>query len=124
MAVAGATNCMLQKPTFFTSCCVGRSVAAAGVFDCIDRCECAPALDLAGDMFCKVLSLHCTLCGTPPLPCAPGVALRGPCCAVPPYVGLPPVSCQVPNVSWDDVGGLEEVKQAILDTIELPLKHR
>jgi len=32
--------------------------------------------------------------------------------------------CQVPNVSWGDVGGLEDVKQAILDTIELPLKHR
>ena len=24
---------------------------------------------------------------------------------------------------WDDVGGLENVKQAILDTVELPLKH-
>jgi SpoVK/Ycf46/Vps4 family AAA+-type ATPase len=31
---------------------------------------------------------------------------------------------QVPNVTWGDVGGLEDVKQAILDTIELPLKHR
>jgi hypothetical protein len=31
---------------------------------------------------------------------------------------------QVPNVAWSDVGGLEDVKQAILDTIELPLKHR
>jgi hypothetical protein len=31
---------------------------------------------------------------------------------------------QVPNVTWDDVGGLEEVKKAILDTVELPLKHR
>eukprot|EP00775_Hariotina_reticulata_P005907 gene5907-6148_t len=31
---------------------------------------------------------------------------------------------KVPNVGWGDVGGLEEVKQAILDTIELPLKHR
>jgi SpoVK/Ycf46/Vps4 family AAA+-type ATPase len=27
-------------------------------------------------------------------------------------------------VTWGDVGGLEDVKQAILDTIELPLKHR
>ena len=24
---------------------------------------------------------------------------------------------------WDDVGGLENVKRAILETIELPLKH-
>jgi hypothetical protein len=31
---------------------------------------------------------------------------------------------QVPNVTWGDVGGLEDVKAAILDTIELPLKHR
>ena len=30
---------------------------------------------------------------------------------------------QVPDVKWDDVGGLENVKRAILDTIELPLKH-
>ena len=30
---------------------------------------------------------------------------------------------QVPDVKWDDVGGLENVKQAILDTVELPLKH-
>jgi hypothetical protein len=28
----------------------------------------------------------------------------------------------VPNVKWDDVGGQEEAKRAILDTIELPLK--
>jgi SpoVK/Ycf46/Vps4 family AAA+-type ATPase len=34
------------------------------------------------------------------------------------------VCLQVPNVTWGDVGGLEDVKQAILDTIELPLKHR
>lgn len=31
---------------------------------------------------------------------------------------------QVPDVTWGDVGGLEDVKQAVLDTIELPLKHR
>ena len=30
---------------------------------------------------------------------------------------------QVPDVRWDDVGGLENVKQAILETVELPLKH-
>lgn len=30
---------------------------------------------------------------------------------------------KIPNVQWDDVGGLEDVKAAILDTVELPLKH-
>ncbi len=30
---------------------------------------------------------------------------------------------QVPNVQWEDVGGLEDVKAAILETIELPLRH-
>lgn len=31
---------------------------------------------------------------------------------------------KIPKVKWDDVGGLENVKKAILDTIELPLKFR
>jgi hypothetical protein len=35
-----------------------------------------------------------------------------------------PRALQVPNVSWSDVGGLEDVKAAILDTVQLPLKHR
>lgn len=35
-------------------------------------------------------------------------------------VGAP----SIPNVKWDDVGGLEGVKKMILDTVELPLKHR
>jgi peroxin-6 len=26
-------------------------------------------------------------------------------------------------VKWDDVGGLEEAKRVILDTVELPLAH-
>jgi peroxin-6 len=30
---------------------------------------------------------------------------------------------KIPNVLWDDVGGLEDVKIGILDTVELPLKH-
>ncbi|WVQ73021.1 hypothetical protein IAR50_002584 [Cryptococcus sp. DSM 104548] len=30
---------------------------------------------------------------------------------------------KIPNVSWADVGGLEGVKQDILDTIQLPLDH-
>ena len=30
---------------------------------------------------------------------------------------------KVPNVKWDDVGGLEEAKAQILDTIWLPLQH-
>ncbi|KDQ12329.1 hypothetical protein BOTBODRAFT_34616 [Botryobasidium botryosum FD-172 SS1] len=29
----------------------------------------------------------------------------------------------IPNVSWDDVGGLAKVKTDILDTIQLPLEH-
>lgn len=30
---------------------------------------------------------------------------------------------QIPNVSWDDVGGMVDVKAEILDTIQLPLDH-
>jgi peroxin-6 len=30
---------------------------------------------------------------------------------------------KIPNVSWDDVGGLAEVKSDILDTIQLPLER-
>ncbi|KAI9144509.1 P-loop containing nucleoside triphosphate hydrolase protein [Paraphysoderma sedebokerense] len=30
---------------------------------------------------------------------------------------------KIPNVSWDDVGGLASVKRDILDTIQLPLEH-
>lgn len=30
---------------------------------------------------------------------------------------------KIPNVSWDDVGGLASVKADILDTIQLPLEH-
>ena len=29
----------------------------------------------------------------------------------------------MPDVRWDDVGGLEDVKRAILETVELPLMH-
>lgn len=29
----------------------------------------------------------------------------------------------IPNVSWNDVGGLSKVKQDILDTIQLPLEN-
>lgn len=31
---------------------------------------------------------------------------------------------KVPNVKWEDVGGLEDAKKAILDTVQLPLLHR
>lgn len=31
---------------------------------------------------------------------------------------------RIPAVAWKDVGGLEHVKKAILETIELPLKYR
>ncbi|XP_072713263.1 peroxisome biogenesis factor 6 isoform X1 [Ciconia boyciana] len=34
-------------------------------------------------------------------------------------VGAP----KIPSVSWHDVGGLQEVKKEILDTIQLPLEH-
>jgi peroxin-6 len=30
---------------------------------------------------------------------------------------------KIPNVGWDDVGGLGDVKNDILDTIQLPLEH-
>ncbi|KAI9592330.1 P-loop containing nucleoside triphosphate hydrolase protein [Syncephalis fuscata] len=30
---------------------------------------------------------------------------------------------KIPNVTWDDVGGLASVKKDILDTIQLPLEH-
>lgn len=30
---------------------------------------------------------------------------------------------KIPNVTWDDVGGLANVKSDILDTIQLPLEH-
>jgi len=30
---------------------------------------------------------------------------------------------KIPNVSWDDVGGLADVKAEILDTVQLPLEH-
>ncbi|KAM6298283.1 peroxisome biogenesis factor 6 [Aegotheles albertisi] len=35
-------------------------------------------------------------------------------------VGAP----KIPSVSWQDVGGLQEVKKEILDTIQLPLEHQ
>ncbi|CAN6454667.1 unnamed protein product [Victoria cruziana] len=31
---------------------------------------------------------------------------------------------KVPNVKWEDVGGLEDVKKSILDTVQLPLVHK
>lgn len=30
---------------------------------------------------------------------------------------------KIPNVTWDDVGGLAAVKKDILDTIQLPLDY-
>lgn len=35
-------------------------------------------------------------------------------------VGAP----KIPNVRWEDVGGLEDVKKVILETVELPMKHK
>ncbi|XP_059625722.1 peroxisomal ATPase PEX6 isoform X2 [Cornus florida] len=31
---------------------------------------------------------------------------------------------KVPDVKWEDVGGLEDVKKSILDTVQLPLLHK
>ncbi|KAK4492575.1 hypothetical protein RD792_003390 [Penstemon davidsonii] len=31
---------------------------------------------------------------------------------------------KVPDVKWEDVGGLEDVKKSILDTVQLPLMHK
>eukprot|EP00955_Chlamydomonas_euryale_P039480 351408-Chlamydomonas_euryale.AAC.1 len=35
-------------------------------------------------------------------------------------VGAP----SVPDVRWADIGGLDDAKAALLDTVELPLRHR
>ncbi|KAF1318894.1 Peroxisome assembly factor, partial [Globisporangium splendens] len=32
-------------------------------------------------------------------------------------------NASIPNVKWDDVGGLEDVKEEILDVVQLPIKH-
>ena len=29
----------------------------------------------------------------------------------------------MPNVQWEDVGGLDDVKASILETVDLPLRH-
>ena len=34
------------------------------------------------------------------------------------------VLVQVPNVTWDDVGGLESLKEELLESVEWPLKHK
>ncbi len=34
------------------------------------------------------------------------------------------VLVQVPDVKWDDIGGLEDVKQELKEAVEWPLKHR
>jgi transitional endoplasmic reticulum ATPase len=34
------------------------------------------------------------------------------------------VFVEVPEVHWDDVGGLEDIKQQLLEAVEWPLKHR
>ena len=33
------------------------------------------------------------------------------------------VLVQIPNIKWDDVGGLNEVKQELKEAVEWPLKH-
>jgi len=34
------------------------------------------------------------------------------------------VLVQIPNISWDDVGGLDKLKEELRETIEWPLKHK
>lgn len=36
---------------------------------------------------------------------------------------IPMIWNQVPDVRWEDVGGLAEAKQEVLDAIQLPLAH-
>lgn len=30
---------------------------------------------------------------------------------------------EIPNVSWDDVGGLEEVKRELKEVVQYPVEH-
>ncbi|KAJ4898675.1 Peroxisome biogenesis protein 6 [Raphanus sativus] len=41
-----------------------------------------------------------------------------------PKVTFNTCALKVPNVKWEDVGGLEDVKSSILDTVQLPLLHK
>ena len=34
------------------------------------------------------------------------------------------VLVEIPNVTWDDVGGLEELKEELKETVEWPIKHK
>ena len=34
------------------------------------------------------------------------------------------VQVQIPDVNWDDVGGLEELKDELREAIEWPIKHK
>jgi AAA family ATPase len=33
------------------------------------------------------------------------------------------VMVEIPNVSWDDIGGYEEIKQKLKEAVEWPIKH-
>ena len=33
------------------------------------------------------------------------------------------VLVEIPNIKWDDIGGLEEIKQELIEAVEWPLKH-
>jgi len=35
----------------------------------------------------------------------------------------PLASTSLPNVRWEDIGGLDSIRREIMDTVELPLKH-
>ena len=49
-----------------------------------------------------------------------GSALRRAGLRIATAIGAP----EVPEVQWDDVGGLEQAKRTIVETIQLPLRHR
>ena len=34
------------------------------------------------------------------------------------------VQVQIPNISWDDVGGLESLKEELKEAVEWPIKHK
>ena len=36
---------------------------------------------------------------------------------------LPFLPSSLPNVQWEDIGGLESIRKEIMDTVELPLKY-
>ncbi|XP_010160055.1 PREDICTED: peroxisome biogenesis factor 6, partial [Eurypyga helias] len=81
-------------------------------------CTRIQALSFPGGLSEEVERDFCTA-GFPVLEEDFGVALEQLQSAHSRAVGAP----KIPSVSWQDVGGLQEVKKEILDTIQLPLEH-